>query len=87
MLKNNFYKKGYLIAVYDEADQLQAVCDNTEEFATTFNKTIGVAKSIVHKTTSGKQNTFKHGMKNLTITLIPLDLLEIEELIKEKVHL
>lgn len=82
---NNFYKKGFLIAVYDEEDQLQVVCDNTAEFARVYKKPMHTAKAIISKLASGRQTTFAYNGKYLTIVLIPLDVSEIEELIKGKV--
>ena len=84
-MQNNFYKKGYLIAVYDEAEQLVAVCDNVIEFAEKFKKSKSTAKTIIHKLTCGKQSTFQYHNACLNVVLIPLDASEIEELIKEKV--
>lgn len=84
-MQNTFYKKGYLIAVYDQGEQLVAVCDNVDEFASMFKKPKGTAKTIVHKLTQGKQSTFQFYEANLTVALIPLDPSEIEELLKEKV--
>lgn len=84
-MQNNFYKKGYLIAVYDQAEQLVAVCDNVEEFADKFKKSKSTAKTIIHKLTCGKQSTFLHYNECLSVVLIPLDTSEIEELLKEKV--
>ena len=83
-MQNKFYKKGYLIAVYDEEERLQVVCDNVDDFARVYKKPKHVAKSIVHKTTCGKQSNFKHYGESLTIVLIPLDPKEIEELIKDR---
>lgn len=84
MIRNNFYKKGYLIAVYDDDERLQIVCDNVDEFAKVYKTPKNIAKSIIHKTTSGKQNIFYHCNEKLSIVLIPLDPEEIKELLKEK---
>jgi thymidine kinase len=85
MKDNGFYKKGYLIAIYDENEQLQAICDNVEEFASVYKKSINAAKSIVSRISGGKQSTFLNYNEKLTVLLIPLDVAEIEELTKEKV--
>lgn len=82
MLNNRFYKKGYLIAVYDASEHIIAICDNTQEFAEYFKMPLDLARPIVHKIASGKQNTFRFNDENFTIALIPLDPKEIEELIR-----
>lgn len=84
-MQNKFYKKGYLIAIYDQSEQLVAVCDNVDEFAANFNKSKSTATAIIHKLTCGKQSTFLHYNARLSVVLIPLDTSEIEELLKEKV--
>lgn len=82
MITNTFYKKGYLIAVYNQHDHLVAVCDNTDEFAEMFNKPKSTAKTIIHKIAEKKQNSFftDQGEK-LTVVLIPLAAEEIQELL------
>lgn len=82
MITNTFYKKGYLIAVYDVYDQLIAICDNVDEFANMFNKPKSTAKTIIHKIAERKQTTFfTNSGEKLTVVLIPLSADEIQELL------
>jgi len=78
-----FYKKEYLIAVYDEHDVLVDVCDNANEFSKRYNKDIDSARSTIGRISSGRRKFFRHGKINLTIVLIPLDPEEIIELTRE----
>jgi len=85
MITNTFYKKGYLIAVYNQQDQLVAICDNVDEFANMFNKAKSTAKTIIHKIAERKQTTFfTNSGEKLTVVLIPLAAEEIQELLSEK---
>lgn len=82
MIANTFYKKGYLIAVYDVHDQLIAICDNVSEFAKAFNKPNGTAKTIIHKIAEKKQTSFfTNDGEKLYVVLIPLAADEIQELL------
>lgn len=85
MFTNTFYKKGYLIAVYNQHDQLVAICDNVDEFADMFNKPKNTAKTIIHKIAEKKQtHFFTNTGEKLTVVLIPLAAEEIRELLSEK---
>lgn len=84
---NRFYKKGFLIAVYDEDDQLEVICDNTKEFAAVYGKSINNAKGIISKLTNGRQATFQYKDRNFKIILIPLDANEIKEILKGSVNI
>lgn len=79
-----FYKKEYLIAVYDAHDNLVGVHDNVHEFAAAYDKKYDVAQHIVGRLSNGKRKAFYHGTRQLTIFLIPLDPEEIQELQKEE---
>lgn len=79
-----FYKKEYLIAVYDTQDNLVGVCDNAKEFAQVYQRRYDVAQSIIGKLSKGKRKAFYHGDKKLTLFLIPLDPDEVKELQKEQ---
>lgn len=79
-----FYKKEYLIAVYDTDDNLVGVCDNVKEFAKTYQKDELIAGNIVNRISMGKRQTFYYKGEQLTIFLIPLDPEEILEIQKEE---
>lgn len=79
-----FYKKEYIIAVYDTEDTLVGVCDNIKEFARIYHRSYDVAASIIGRINRGERKTFYHGDKQLKLFLIPLDPEEVIELQKEQ---
>lgn len=79
-----FYKKEYLIAVYDAHDNLVGVHDNVQEFAAAYDKKYDVAQHIVGRLSKGKRKVFYHGERQLKIFLVPLDPEEVIELQKEQ---
>lgn len=79
MKKTNFYKKHHLVAVYDEDDNLVAVCDNAREFAETFKMNLGMADTILSRISNGIRSYFIHGGQKMFVYFIPLDPKEIKE--------
>ena len=79
MKKTNFYKKHYLVAVYDEDDQLVAVCDNAREFAKVFGRTQRDADSILSRIAKGERGYFTHNGEKLFIYFIDLEPNEVRE--------
>lgn len=79
MKGTKFYKRNYLIAIYDEDDQLVAVCDNEREFAEMFGMSRGTACSTLSRIFNGERTfIYENGEKRL-IYFIPLDPKEIKE--------
>jgi len=84
-MTNPFYKKGYLIAIYDSEDNLITVCDNVKEFASAYHiKRIDVAYAIIRRINKGERKSFNFKGEKRTIVLIPLDPKEIKSLTTEK---
>ena len=79
MKKTNFYKKHYLVAVYDEDDQLVAVCDNATEFAKVFGRTQRDADSILSKIAKGDRGYFLKDGKKMFVFFIDLEPNEVRE--------
>lgn len=79
MKKTNFYKKHYLVAVYDEDDQLVAVCDNAREFGKVFGRTQRDADSILSRIAKGERSYFLHNDEKLFIYFIDLEPNEVRE--------
>lgn len=79
MKKTNFYKKHYLVAVYDEDDQLVAVCDNAKEFAETFKMNLGIADTILSRISNGIRSYFIHGDQKMFVYFIDLEPNEVRE--------
>ena len=79
MKKTNFYKKHYLVAVYDEDDNLVAVCDNAREFAKVFGRTQRDADSILSRIANGIRSYFIHGDQKMFVYFIPLKKEDMKE--------
>jgi len=79
MKKTNFYKKHHLVAVYDENDNLVAVCDNAREFAETFKMDQSIADSTISRISKGERSYFCHNGEKLFIYFIELQPNEVQE--------
>lgn len=79
MKKTNFYKKHYLVAVYDEDDQLVAVCDNANDFAKVFKMEQRVADTTISRISKGERSYFCHNGEKLFIYFIDLEPNEVQE--------
>jgi hypothetical protein len=79
MKKTNFYKKHHLVAVYDEDDNLVAVCDNAREFAETFKMNLGMADTILSRISNGIRSYFIHGDEKMFVYFIPLEKEDMKE--------
>jgi|GEM_PF-3910109 len=69
-MKTRLYKKKYLIAVYDQNDDLVTVCENAKDFAEFFERTEGLAHSILSRLFLKKRKSFFHNKKRLHIRYI-----------------
>jgi hypothetical protein len=78
-MKTKFYKKHYLVAVYDEDENLVAVCDNAREFAKVFGRTQRDADSILSRIAKRERSYFLHNDEKLFIHFIDLDPNEVRE--------
>lgn len=78
-MKTKFYKKTKLISVYDENDNLIAVCDNAREFAKVFGRTQRDADSILSRIAKGERCYFLHNDEKLFIYFIDLEPNEVRE--------
>lgn len=67
------YRDEYLIAVYDEDDQLVTVCYNAVDFALYFDRTLDLAHSILSRLYLGKRKSFRFNGKKLHIEFIKED--------------
>jgi hypothetical protein len=76
-----FYKKNYLISVYDSEDNLIAICDNAKEFAQRFDMERGIADSTISRIKKGERNCFIYKNKKYFIYFIELDQKEVQELV------
>ncbi len=79
MKKTKFYKKAKLISVYDENDNLIALCDNARAFAKVFGRTQRDADSILSRIAKGERGYFTHNGEKLFIYFIDLDPNEVRE--------
>ena len=60
MKKTRFYKKAKLISIYDEDDNLVAVCDNVREFAKVFGMIQRDADSTISRIAKCERSYFLH---------------------------
>jgi hypothetical protein len=72
-IPERIYRGEYLIAVYDEEDQLVTVCDNAVDFAGYFNRTVDLAHSILSRLYLGKRKSFRFEGKKFHIEFIKED--------------
>ena len=79
MKKTKFYKKAKLISVYNESDDLVAVCDNAREFAETFKMGQSIADSTISRIADGSRNYFLYNGEKLFIYFIDLEPNEVQE--------
>ena len=78
-MKTKFYKKTKLISVYDENDNLIAVCDNAREFAETFKMNLGIVNTILSRISNGIRSYFIHGDQKMFVYFIPLKKEDMKE--------
>lgn len=83
-MDSRFYKNKYLIAIYDRDDDLVGLFDNVKDFATRYNFKYEYAFQKLRRVIKGKRKKFYYKNTSYTITLIPLDPKEIEELLEVK---
>lgn len=79
MKKTRFYKKAKLISIYDEDDNLVAVCDNVREFAKVFGMIQRDADSTISRIAKCERSYFLHNDEKLFIHFIDLDPSEVRE--------
>ena len=79
MKKTRFYKKAKLISIYDEDDNLVAVCDNAREFAKVFGLIQRDADSTISRIAKCERGYFTHNGEKLFIYFIDLEPNEVQE--------
>lgn len=79
MKKTKFYKKAKLISVYNESDDLVAVCDNANDFAKVFKMDQSIANSTISRIADGSRNYFLYNGEKLFIYFIDLEPNEVQE--------
>ena len=79
MKKTRFYKKAKLISIYDEDDNLVAVCDNVREFAKVFGMIQRDADSTISRIAKCERSYFLHNDEKLFIYFIDLEPNEVRE--------
>lgn len=79
MKKTRFYKKAKLISVYDENDNLIAVCDNVREFAKVFGMKQENANCTLSKIAKGDRGHFLKDGKKMFVFFIDLEPNEVRE--------
>lgn len=57
-MASNLYRGKFIISIYNENDDLIAVCDNAADFARLFNKSLKVSISMLSKLFNKKLLSF-----------------------------
>jgi hypothetical protein len=67
-----YYKKKYLIAIYDEEDNFINIVDDAKEFAEYMKIDKNVADAVLSRLSSTSDNTFGRGKKKVYIYFIDM---------------